>query len=96
MTYDKDYHLAWDLSVNKDMKLSSAYGYAAMVGANGNYYVRANLLNQFLGLGTWYKWGNAKNSVELQYDPSGAVKGFMGQPAFIRWGMKSNLGPVKV
>lgn len=78
------------------MKLSSAYGYAAMVGGNGNYYLRSNLLNPFVGVGTWFNWGASKQHVELQYDVSGNMKGLFGQPAFLRWGMKHSMGPVKV
>ena len=54
--YDKDYHLAWDVSVDKNMALTSAYGYLAMVNATGNYYLRSNLLNKFLGAGTWFDY----------------------------------------
>lgn len=76
--YEKDYHVACDLSVNKDMKVSQAYGYAAMVSGNGNYYLRSNLLNPFVGVGTWFKWGASKQSLELQYDTSGNKTGMFG------------------
>merc|ERR1719487_1333666 len=91
----KNFHVACDLSVDKDMKLSSAYGYAAMVGGNGNYYLRSNLLNPFVGFGTWFNWGASKQHLELQYDVSGSKTGLFGQPAFLRWGMKHTLGTVK-
>lgn len=96
LAYEKDFHAAWDLNLNKDMALSSAFGYLAMVGPNGNYYLRSNLLNPFVGAGTWFKNGVGKHHFELQYDTTGKNMGMFGQPAFLRYGLKTNFKGVKV
>lgn len=41
LVYENEFNVAWQLNLNQEMALKSAYGYMAMVGGNGNYYVRS-------------------------------------------------------
>lgn len=77
------------------MALKSAYAYFAMVGTNGNYYLRTQLFDWFVGAGSWWKAENGStHSVELQYDLKDKKPGLMGQPVFMRYGSKYKLGPL--
>jgi len=51
------------------------------------------LFNWFVGAGSWWKTeGGTKHSVEVQYDAADKKPGLMGQPLFLRYGMKSKIG----
>lgn len=77
------------------MALQSAYAYMAMVGSNGNYYVRTQLFKWFVGAGSWWKTeGGSKHSVEVQYDGKDQKAGLFGQPLFMRYGLKSKIGSI--
>lgn len=79
IVYENEYNLAWQMNLNQDMALKSAYAYLAMVGPNGNYYLRSQLFNWFVGAGSWWKSeSGAKYSVELQYDAKDNKPGLMG------------------
>lgn len=41
LVYDKEFNLGCEFNLNQDMALKSAYAYFAMVGSNGNYYLRS-------------------------------------------------------
>lgn len=89
LVFDKDYHLATQVHVNKDFAVDSAYAYGAMVGPHGNYYVRSQLMKWFVGAGTWLKDGSGNHhSVEVQYDAKDNTEGMFGQPLFLRYGGK--------
>lgn len=93
MVFDGQYHAAWKVCMNQDFALTSAYGVLAMIGANGNYYLRGDK-TKFLGMGTWFKndWGS--HSMEVQYDASKNNTGMFGQPLFLRYGGKFQVGAV--
>jgi len=41
IVYENEFNLGWQLNLNQDMAMKSAYAYFAMVGPNGNYYLRS-------------------------------------------------------
>ena len=92
LVYDKEFNLGCEFNLNQDMALKSAYAYFAMVGSNGNYYLRSQLFNWFVGAGSWWKTDCGKYSVEVQYDLKDKKAGLMGQPVFLRYGSKHKLG----
>lgn len=95
MVYEKEFHAAWNIKMDQAMAMKSAYGWLGMTGANGNYYLRANLLDQFFGLGTWFKHGDHKHSLEVQYDVKNKKPGMFGQPLYMRYGGIFKIGKVE-
>lgn len=87
-----DYHLGWRVDLDKNMAASKCFATAAMIGNNGNYYLRANLLSKFIGVGTWWKSDKGEHSLEAQYDVSNGEPGIAGQPLYMRYGGKYKLG----
>ena len=97
LVYEKEFSLAWQLNMNKDMAVDSAYAYLAMVGGNGNYYLRTQMFKWFVGAGTWFKQDNGnKHSFEVQYDAKDNKAGIAGQPLFLRYGGKYKYGSVDI
>ena len=93
LVYEKEFNLAWQLKLNKDFAVDSAYAYLAMVGGNGNYYLRTQLFKWFVGAGSWWKDQNGnKHSLEVQYDAKDKTAGIAGQPLFLRYGGKYKFG----
>lgn len=80
--------------MNQDMAVTSSYGYLAMIGGSGNYYLRSELMKWFVGAGTWWKAGDTSHHAELQYDAKDNKPGMFGQPLFLRYGLKMPLDSV--
>jgi len=90
-----DYHFGWRMDMDKTNSLSNVWLHAAMIGSNGNYYVRGNALTKFFGLGTWFKSENGnKHSMEAQYDMNNSEPGLMGMPLYLRYGGAFKCGPL--
>lgn len=88
-----DYHLGWRVDVDHTNAVNNVWCHAAMVGSNGNYYVRGNAISRFFGLGTWWKSENgSQHSVEAQYDLNKTEAGIAGQPLYLRYGGAFKLG----
>jgi len=82
-----DYHLGWRMHMDKNNSVKDVWCHAAMIGDNGNYYVRGNAFTKLFGLGTWFKSeGGSKHSMEAQYDLNNAKPGLMGMPLYLRYG----------
>ena len=76
--------------------VTEAYATLAMIGGNGNYYLRANIMEKLYGAGTWFKNDSGTYNVDVQYDTTGAKKGLMDMPLFIRCAMARKMGPASV
>jgi len=83
------------LKVKSDLaSVTEAYAALAMIGANGNYYLRANIMSKLYGAGTWMKNDYGTHNIDVQYDMSEGKKGFMDLPLFLRYANKQSIGPV--
>lgn len=91
---ENDYHLAW--KVKSDLSaVNEAYATLAMIGANGNYYLRANIMSKLYGAGTWMKNDYGTHNIDVQYDMTEGKKGgLMDMPLFLRYANKQAIGPV--
>lgn len=81
-----DYNVAYKAIT--DMKtLTSAYGAFAVKNKTGDFFIRANLLNKFVGVGCHVSpKSTLHHANELQYDFSGKNKGIAGSSVFYRFG----------
>lgn len=50
-------------------------------------------MEKLYGAGTWFKNDSGDHSIDVQYDTTGAQKGFMDMPLFIRYGISRKFGP---
>lgn len=90
-----DYHLGWRVDMDHNNAVSNVWCAAAMIGANGNYYLRGNAMSRLFGLGTWWKSDNgSQHSLEAQYDLNKAEPGIAGMPLYLRYGGAFKYGAI--
>lgn len=81
-----DYHCAWK-AVTDFKGLSEAYGVLAVKNKTGDFYLRSNCLNRFVGIGCHVSPKDSfHHANEIQYDFFGKNKGIYGYPVFWRFG----------